>query len=124
MYLHSLLNDILANTRCMYVCMYVCMYACIWIDDKQIINTCYTYIAHQYLARGSKVTVVARSQSKLDAVKAALQSTDLQTYSVDVGESQEAVVAAFQKIVEAFGEVDVLVNCAGTSISGRIMRSI
>jgi NAD(P)-dependent dehydrogenase (short-subunit alcohol dehydrogenase family) len=53
-----------------------------------------------------------------------LQSTDLQTYSVDVGESQEAVVAAFQKIVEAFGEVDVLVNCAGTSISGRIMRSI
>ena len=37
---------------------------------------------------------------------------------MDVGESQEVVKAAFLKIVDSFGEVDVLVNCAGTSTSG------
>ena len=86
------------------------------------IHTC---LYAQYLRRGSKVTIVARSQSKLDDAKAALQSTGsggqlllLQTYSVDVGESQEVVTAAFEKIVQSFGEVDILVNCAGTSISG------
>eukprot|EP01036_Dinobryon_divergens_P028584 gene28584-37549_t len=70
-------------------------------------------IAREYLTRGSKVTIIARNKSKLDDAKVSLQSTNsglLQTVSVDVGESQEVVTAAFEKIVQSFGEVDILVN--------------
>jgi 3-dehydrosphinganine reductase len=38
--------------------------------------------------------------------------------SCDVASSEEAVIQAFEPALRAFGPVDVLVNCAGTSIAG------
>lgn len=89
-------------------------------------------IARVYLEQNHKVTIVARDSKKLQAarddlittVSKVLQSTNdtvasnLECLSCDVGSNEDAVRAALQPVIKKQGGVDVLVNCAGTSIAG------
>lgn len=80
-------------------------------------------VAKEYLLRGGKVTIVARNQQRLDEAIAILRP--LCTYSgqcvtavsVDCSSDSGVVERALQPVMESVGDVDVIVNCAGTSIA-------
>ena len=85
-------------------------------------------VAKEYIKRGANVTIAARNKKKLaDAVKilevynfsVTKEHHKIISVSVDVSSSEFVVDQAVQSAVKAMGrEVDVLVNCAGTSIAG------
>lgn len=82
---------------------------------------CCYQAAKEYLRRGANITIVARTQSKLDDAIKELQvllphssKQRVLAVSVDTGSTQEKVSAALAPAVKAMGSVDVLVNCAGT----------
>ena len=81
-------------------------------------------VAKEYLKLGANVSIMARDRKKLDTAKAELikQSKDAENrvfiVSVDTGSGLKAVEDALVPATNQFGSVDVLVNCAGTSIAG------
>lgn len=78
--------------------------------------------AIQYANAGARVTIVARNQKKLDAALEDIEpiceahGQTASAISCDTGSSFEACQKAL--CTKAVGTVDVLVNCAGTSIAG------
>jgi len=72
-------------------------------------------------ARGMRVAAVARDRTRLDAALNTLD-THLRDRVVgvpaDVSRDQD-VAAAVAEVVERFGRIDVLVNCAGVSMNAR-----
>mmetsp|Transcript_41517 Transcript_41517/g.93625 ORF Transcript_41517/g.93625 Transcript_41517/m.93625 type:complete len:355 (-) Transcript_41517:229-1293(-) len=82
-------------------------------------------IARLALERGARsVTILARKASTLEAARTELASSvksgqSVFAHSVDVGSSPDKVKAAMEAACSESGPVDVLVNCAGTSVPGR-----
>ena len=79
--------------------------------------------AKLYAKHGANVTIVARDASKLAAAREAIAAHQqpnrkVLIASVDTGSSEEAVVKALAPCLKELGDADVLVNCAGTSVSG------
>lgn len=84
--------------------------------------------AKEYLNRGANITIAARNQERLNEAVKVLEIYDSSTtkehrkivsISVDVSSSQDNVNMAVDAAVKAHGRtVDVLVNCAGTSVAG------
>ena len=79
-------------------------------------------LAKEYLKNGAHVTIVARDNVKLGKAVAELQSlcedrSSVSSYSCDVSSSEENVWNVFDIIMKDHGPVDILVNCAGTSIA-------
>jgi hypothetical protein len=91
-------------------------------------------VARAYLLKGYYVTIVARNETKLkeayeDLKKSFTTSSSsssssetvdkyLQYVSCDVSSSEENVLKCLSPALTKFGNVDVLVNSAGTSIAG------
>ena len=81
-------------------------------------------VAREYLERGANVTIMARDTKKLESAKAVLVACDaslafrVNCASGDISTSVAAVTKAISSSVKQFGDVDVLVNCAGISIAG------
>jgi len=89
-------------------------------------------VAQEYMKKGAFVTIVARDRKKLEAASKELAEAfdkhvqgkqavvevkgadRVSIISCDVGSSPEAVTKAFADVEH----VDVLVNCAGTSVAG------
>jgi 3-dehydrosphinganine reductase len=83
-----------------------------------------------YAKQGAKITLVARNLTKLQAAKATIDEQCkskehkwgddpiVHIISCDTSSSQAAVDSALESTKNPFGEVDVLINCAGTSIAG------
>lgn len=79
--------------------------------------------AKLYAKHGANVTIVARDVEKLAAAQEAIAAykqpnRTVLVASVDTGSSEEAVAKALAPCLKELGDADVLVNCAGTSISG------
>jgi 3-dehydrosphinganine reductase len=81
--------------------------------------------AMEYVRRGANVSILARNQKKLDQPLVALKdsvpeggSNKLCVMSVDVSAGQKSVDKYFERLVEAQGNIDVLLNCAGTFVAG------
>jgi 3-dehydrosphinganine reductase len=91
--------------------------------------------AREYLKRGANVTIMARDGKKLEAARLELiasirSSTNVKSKNPmnpegrvacvqgDSGSSLELVEKALAPCIKQFGDVDVLVNCAGTSVAG------
>lgn len=79
--------------------------------------------AKLYAQRGANVTLVARDPIKLAAAVVAVAAyakpgRAVNSASVDTSSSEVAVAAALAPALAAAGDVDVLVNCAGTSMAG------
>lgn len=70
-------------------------------------------IARQFAAHGAKLAILSRSQDKIDAAVKTLadEGHDVLGFSADVREFA-AIEAAFQRTVEKFGKIDVLVSGA------------
>ena len=78
--------------------------------------------AKLYAKEGANVTIVARDAKKLaEACKIVATFTQpnrkVLYASVDTGSSEDAVAKALAPCLKELGDADVLVNCAGTSIS-------
>ena len=81
--------------------------------------------AREYLKQGANVSIMARDPKKLEDAKrdllASIKAGSTQKVfcvSGDTGSSLEAVQKALAPCLKEQGEVDVLVNCAGTSVAG------
>ncbi|VDC03296.1 unnamed protein product [Peniophora sp. CBMAI 1063] len=76
-------------------------------------------IATFYARAGAKLALVARTASKLDAVKAQIVSeettAEIVTFAVDVKDTH-AAAKAVQDTVERFGRIDVVVANAGVGL--------
>lgn len=77
-------------------------------------------IAGKFAAAGSNVAIVARSQGGLDEAQAEIAAgtkAKVITIASDVG-TADGCHKAFETAVRSFGQIDVLVNNAGTSQRG------
>ena len=79
-------------------------------------------VAREYISRGSNVTIVARNQQRLDAALGELRQyctagQKVTAVSVDCASSIDTVAEALSPVIENVGDVDVLINSAGTSIA-------
>jgi len=72
-------------------------------------------IARALAGAGMKVAATARRRERLDALASELESdgAEVRALTADMG-VEEQIRALFPAVHEAFGSVDVLVNCAGT----------
>jgi 3-dehydrosphinganine reductase len=83
-------------------------------------------VAIKYAKLGAHITLVARNMKKLEAAKEhVLDGVDLDVtntkvhiISLDTSSGQEAVTKKLVTEENPLGPVDILVNCAGTSIAG------
>lgn len=81
-------------------------------------------IAKAFAAEGGKVAVVSRSEGSCGSAAEAINAEfpDVaKAYAVDVAD-HEAVQALGKKIIEDFGTVNILVNNAGVTRDGLLMR--
>lgn len=81
-------------------------------------------IAKAFVANGAKVAVVSRSLSSCGAVADELNATHpgcAKAYAVDVAD-HEAVQELGKQIIAHFGTVNILVNNAGVTRDGLLMR--
>ncbi len=82
-------------------------------------------IALEYVMKGANVTILARDEVKLKEKQCILQATAIQAgystkvmiASVDTCSGVKAIEKAIERSVSLLGSVDILVNCAGTSIA-------
>ena len=79
-------------------------------------------IAIKYAKMGAKVTLVARNLKKLENAKAnvlaAVANASVHLISLDTSSSLELVTKKLVTERNPNGPVDILINCAGTSIAG------
>ena len=78
--------------------------------------------AKLYAKEGANVTIVARDGQKLVEASKILSAftqpnRKVLSVSVDTGSSEDAVAKALAPCVKELGDADVLVNCAGTSMT-------
>lgn len=80
-------------------------------------------IAERLAADGRHVVLVARSEGSLEEVRAAIESAggSSEVRVCDIGDG-EAVTGLIEAVVEAHGRLDVLVNNAGITRDGLILR--
>jgi len=83
--------------------------------------------AKEYLRNGSNVTIIARNKQRLETALRQLEDyvktlsgppPKIMSVAVDVSVSEETFSKALLPAIEEMGEIDVLVNCAGTSVAG------
>ena len=70
--------------------------------------------AHRFAREGAQVVLFSRTAASLNEVSAEITQTDNRTLAI-VGDvsREEDVQNLFQNVVDAYGRVDILVNCAG-----------
>lgn len=75
--------------------------------------------ALQFAAKGWDVTLAARSPDRLHAVAQTIQTSGQQALAIptDVGDAEQ-VATLVEKALDAFGQVDVLINNAGICLTG------
>jgi short-subunit dehydrogenase len=81
-------------------------------------------IAAAFAAAGASVVLAARDSGRLDAAASAFAKSvgRVMTIATDVT-NQEQVERLFQRTIDAFGQLDSLVNCVGVSSRGRAIET-
>ena len=78
-------------------------------------------LAFALAEQGCRLAICARNQDKLEAVAEELASQGVEVLAVPTDVSDESRVAGFfQKIDEAYGRIDILINNAGAFDGGRL----
>lgn len=75
-------------------------------------------IAEAFASEGLNVGIMARNEEKLNKVAEELSqlSGDVSGYAVDVSD-HKSLEKAFGSYIEKYGEIDILVNCAGIMLN-------
>ncbi|GAA4266002.1 SDR family NAD(P)-dependent oxidoreductase [Frondihabitans peucedani] len=76
-------------------------------------------IAQHFLDAGAKVSIVGRSQARLDDARRTLDSEFLSAYQADVGDS-DSVRQLVDRVIDEHGQLDVVVSNAGGYVPGDI----
>jgi len=80
-------------------------------------------IAREAITQGAKVTIIARSKKMIDETVEEIAQLKygefISGFSCDISKDFKEVELVFEEIVKANGQIDALINCAGTSISGK-----
>lgn len=97
---------------------------CFSLENKVVVITGASTGIGAELARvcvqeGAKVSIAARSEDKLAALKKDLGSADVLVFKTDVTKPEDRD-QLIQKTVEQWGRIDVLINNAGYGVSGSI----
>lgn len=71
-------------------------------------------MARGFAERGADLVIISRSIDKMEAFAKELEGTKILAIKCDVTSTEEVNNAA-DRVLEAFGKVDILVNCAGAS---------
>src|SRR5262249_27367086 len=79
--------------------------------------------ARAFVAEGARVAINGRDEAKLRAAAKSLPADRLMTRAGDVSDSGKAK-ALVDHVSGVFGDIDVLVNNAGTNIPERAMREL
>ena len=79
-------------------------------------------MAQNFAEAGAKLALIDVDQEKLERACADLGTATVQGYALDITD-EEDVVAGFQYILEDFGQVNVLVNCAGILRDGMLLKA-
>lgn len=77
--------------------------------------------ARAFCARGAKVALVARTESKLSALARELGMSQAKAFAVDVT-AQAELAALPGKVKDHFGRLDIVVNNAGTNARGALVE--
>lgn len=81
-------------------------------------------LAGCFARAGARVAIAARGQQQLDEVAAQLLATGSQLLAVPADVTRQADVdVMLARTLEAWGRLDVLVNCAGRSARGEILAT-
>lgn len=80
-------------------------------------------IARSFLGEGAAVVIAGRDGAKLREAKKELNSDRLHTHSADVSDPHQAK-AVIETAARQLGDIDVLVNNAGTNVAARTMREL
>lgn len=72
-------------------------------------------VARKLAQMGTKLVLVARNSSQLQALATELAPTELLIVPTDITDPQQ-VESLFQKTTDYFGQIDILVNAAGAGI--------
>lgn len=76
-------------------------------------------MVHGLASAGAKVCVLSRTQAKIDAVVREIQNTGAEAMGVSADVlNRDQLEAARHSIVEKWGTIDILVNCAGGNLKG------
>lgn len=80
-------------------------------------------VALELARRGAVVGLAARNQSKLDEAAAEIKAAggQAEVFAIDVA-SEEAIKAGARSVLERFGKVEILVNNAGITRDGLMLR--
>lgn len=76
-------------------------------------------VARNFVARGARVAVVARSEDKLDALVRELGPAHAESFPLDVSD-RARVEALPRAVVQRFGRLDIVVNNAGVNHRGEV----
>ncbi|XP_062986349.1 3-ketodihydrosphingosine reductase [Elgaria multicarinata webbii] len=82
-------------------------------------------IAIECFKQGAFITLIARNENRLTEAKKEIEKFSVnskqvvQSISVDVSKDDAIVARALKQAQEKLGPVDMLINCAGTSVNGR-----
>jgi short-subunit dehydrogenase len=76
--------------------------------------------ARQFLAEGAKVVLTARGKEALEAATRALGNSDRTLALVADASDEEVMKGVFQKTVDTFGAIHILVNNAGFNARGLV----
>jgi len=80
-------------------------------------------VARAFLLEGARVAINGRDAEKLRSAQEGLASVRLMHHAADVGDPDQAR-GLIEAVVANFGDIDVLVNNAGTNVAGRAMREL
>jgi len=79
-------------------------------------------LAFAFARRGARVALVARNEERLEAVRREIEPYSADVLVVPADLTDEAQLeSAFQRTLEHFGRIDVLVNNAGLSMGGPLV---
>lgn len=74
-------------------------------------------LVYEYASRGAKIVMAARNIEKLEEIKQDLSSKNIKSIAVKTDVTQESECEnLIQKTIEAFGQIDMLINNAGISM--------